>query len=257
MLWRRYGPPFPAGIPDTYEGLLRPALTPFLWLFGVNDPYKNDFPELQGPGGQMSERWQSRCRKGDAWCGEGFGSSPLDLGQKILAAACQPLPVPPCEHQKYHEGKEADSSNSPYHPVTRLTMNGGKFLALKTFPELFTTDEPRIVHIETFVEGVHVYFRLYYTDPHHEVTGFSFSWNGGQREFFSFSDPPYWARVHIDELTSTGRVDYPFNHLCDESGAYVSEVEAWVDASTRSSDGIKIHMACDAPKEVITPFFDH
>src|SRR5205807_1788630 len=90
MLWYRKGPPFPGGSVDTYEGVLRGGL---LSLLGLYDPYTSGFPQgPKGKDGDLSDRWQSRCRKGDAFCGEGKPG--------VDALLCQPIPfVPPCEHQ--------------------------------------------------------------------------------------------------------------------------------------------------------------
>jgi hypothetical protein len=54
ILWRRYGPPFPDGAKDTYEGVLRRlGIIEIMRLSGLisseNDPYAKNFPEVQGP----------------------------------------------------------------------------------------------------------------------------------------------------------------------------------------------------------------
>jgi hypothetical protein len=92
-MWRRYGPPFPAGTPDTYEGVLRrlpPGLDSTLVDLYAASP--------QGPGGELSKRWQSRCLQGDALCGEGWGGL-LGLGNQVGAATRCGFAL--CEHQRY------------------------------------------------------------------------------------------------------------------------------------------------------------
>jgi hypothetical protein len=271
VLWHRHGPPFLGGDPDTYEGVLRRlVLKQALFLIGFslwddkNDPYMNGFPQgPKAPDGDtqgLSGRWQSRCRRGDALCGEGFGSQGL-FDQIPAAFQCAPGNPQPCTHQTYHQGEDGGLKSTQYYPATKLTANGAHFLALKTFPDVFTKDftYPWIAHVETFVEGVHVFFRLYYTDP--SINGFGFvgaDGSGWGEENHPFSSPSY-GRV------SSGRIDYPFNHLCGTPSAYESVVEAWMDSCATSIDnctpisrpGVKIRMKCNAPTEVITPFFNN
>jgi hypothetical protein len=238
-LWHRFGPASLGDPPETYKGLARHA--------GIFYAYDNN---PQGPGGELSTRWQSRCLVRDPVCGEGYVGLDALIDQINDAVHCNDNR---CEHQKYTQ------ANGGYN----LTERGAKFLALKTFPEVFTTDHPRVAHYETFVEGVHVYFRLYYTDPHNEVNGFGFvgiKGSGWAEENRLFSDYP-WARVVPIDKSGIGRVDHPFNHLCGEPGEYASDIEAWVlvlnpDGSIRDgSPGVDIHLTCSAPKEVVTPFF--
>jgi hypothetical protein len=255
-LWSRFGPAFPAAQPQHYKGLVRHAHDLDLLPTGVIiPPFYDNNP--QGPGGDLSARWQSRCLVGDPVCGEDYVGWDALVKQINDIAHCNDNKDSPCEHQKYHVGEDDETKNFQYHPATKLTTNGANFLFLKTFPDVFPTDRQRIANIETSVEGVHVYFRLYYTDLHNEVNGFGFvgaDGSGWREENHPFSSPSF-GRV------SPGRVDYPFNHLCGQPGEYESVVEAWLNhctgsGCTRVSPGRKIRMKCDAPEEVITPFFD-
>jgi hypothetical protein len=186
-LWERTGPPYLAGQIDTYKGVARVVGPP------NPDPYLNT-PE--GPGVSISDRWQSRCLKDDPICGEGYGRD-LWGAQGLVAKNCASNV---CQHKLYTK------VNWGYN----LTERGAKFLALKAFPDVFTSQKPEIVHYETFVEGDFVYIRLYYTGS---PTGFGFvgvngsGWGKEEIPFFS-QTTPYWTRV------SPGRVDYPFNHAC-------------------------------------------
>jgi hypothetical protein len=211
------------------------------------DPYRN---KAQGPGGVLSNLWQSRCLRGDPICGEGYNS---DLVSHIVQTAdamnCA-VPGTFCEHKKYALSPDPGKADQVGYG---LTERGGKFLALKTFPEIFMTTGPHIAHYGTFVEGDFVYIRLYYTGS---PTGFGFvgvNGSGWAQEEIPFSGPttPYWTRV------SSGRVDYPFNHLCSTAPGNKSDIEAWVYSSTQRSTRVRIPLACSAPKEVITPFFDY
>jgi hypothetical protein len=266
-LWERTGPPYPAGTVQTYKGVARVVES---WTVPHPSPYAdrrsdssiNPILGPAGPGDELSDRWQSRCLKGDAVCGESdtvpFAVDPLNQLHLVLDCGSNPN----CVHRQYAEGRDTEFKDGQWYPATKLAANGAKFLALKTFPELFTSHSPSIAHVETFVEGVHVYFRLYYTDPKKAVNGFSFSWNGGEVSHFPFSNAPYWARVVPLDASSTGRIDSPFNHLCGHPEQYESVVQAWLDHCTggnciQVSPGIKIHMSCDARNEEINPFFDH
>jgi hypothetical protein len=276
-LWRRTEPSILDGTVDTFEGLLRRGnIVNILKVIGFDqpDPYKNNFPQVQGPGGNLAGRWQSRCLKGDAYCGEGFGSKALvdQIGAAVCHSDLVPS-IPLCEHQRYPVNPGAGNPVPTAvcgNPLLEglqstgygLTRCGAKFLALKTFPDDFTKDftYPEIAHYETAVElGELVYLRLYYTDP--SINGFGFvgiKGSGWAEENFPFSSPSY-GRV------SSGRIDYPFNHLCGTPSPYESDVEAWMDSCTTSGNnctpisppGVPIHMTCNAPKEMITPFFNN
>jgi hypothetical protein len=69
-----------------------------------------------------------------------------------------------------------------------------------------------------------VFFSLLYSN---ELAGFGFRGANGAgwaEESHMFGDSPY-ARV------SPGRIEYPFNHLCETGPAYESDVEAWLQNS--------------------------
>jgi hypothetical protein len=228
-MWYRFGPAFPAATPETYKGLLR-------HLDQYPRPYENN---PQGPGGELSKRWQSRCLVGDPICGEGYVGFGAFDAQALDGIQCNADPS--CKHRQYHT------------QTTKLTTNGANFLFLKTFPDVFTTGAPSVAYYETFVEGDHVYIRLYYTGS---PTGFGFVGANGAGwglEEHLFSNPPYWARVS----PNGDRVDYPFNHLCSTQPNNASDIEAWVFSDTQGGTPVTIHLACSAPEEVITPFFNH
>jgi tetratricopeptide (TPR) repeat protein len=108
---------------------------------------------------------------------------------------------------------------------------------------------PKIVRVETFREGVYVFFRLFFTDPNSNAAGFGFKGAKGAgwaEANFPFSSPSY-GRV------APGRIDYPFNHGCGTGSEYESDVEAWIYNSTGvRSPSITVHLACSAPSEVGT-----
>lgn len=234
-LWQRTGTPYPAGKIDTYKGIAH-VIDPTGLGLPNPAPYSNT-PE--GPGVGISDRWQSRCLKDDPICGEGYGSD-LWGSQPLVAINCGSQS---CMHKMYTK------ANGGYN----LTERGANFLALKTFPDAFTTGTPSVAYYETFVEGDFVYIRLYYTGP---ATGFGFVGANGSGWGFEqhlFSQAPYWARVS----PNGDRVDYPFNHLCTTHPENKSEIDAWVYNNTQPGTPVRIPLACSAPHEVITPFFDH
>jgi hypothetical protein len=243
-LWKRTGPPYLGGTVDTYIGVAH-VVNPTGMGFPNPNPYSNT-PE--GPGVGLSDRWQSRCLKDDPICGEGYGF--LYYGNQLgLAINCGTSPDF-CEHEKYasepEKGKKVGYG---------LTTRGAMFLALKTFPDVFTTGAPSVAHYETFVEGDFVYIRLYHTGS---PIGFGFvgvNGSGWAQEEIPFSSPttPYWTRVSPND----DRVEYPFNHLCSTQPGNKSDIEAWVYSSTQRSPRVRINLACSVPKEVVTPFFDY
>jgi Cutinase len=56
-LWHRYGPPYPGGTKDTYEGVLRRISLGLISIFN-KDPYNNN---PQGPGEDLSIWFIERC----------------------------------------------------------------------------------------------------------------------------------------------------------------------------------------------------
>jgi hypothetical protein len=112
---------------------------------------------------------------------------------------------------------------------------------LLLLPALAASQPPEIVHVDTFREGVLVFFRLSFTDPGNTAVGFGFRGVNGStwaEENHPFSSPSY-GRVF------PGRIEYPFNHLCSTPSAYESDVQAWIydTAGQRTSSGT-IHLAC-------------
>src|SRR3954466_10610378 len=107
-----------------------------------------------------------------------------------------------------------------------------------------TSDTLRIVQVETFREGVLVFFRLVFSDPNSDAAGFGFRGANGvgwAEENHLFSSPSY-GRV------SPGRIEYPFNHGCGTRSEYKSDVEAWIyDRASRRSPSIVVHLECSAP----------
>jgi hypothetical protein len=218
----------------------------------IPNPYDNT---LAGPAStilSLANRWQSRCLKGDPVCGEGYPIviDPIgllhhpDQGPDALACA---NPNTVCEHTKYIKAKGGYN----------LTERGANFLAFKAFPPV--TSHPEVVRSETFREGVLVFFRAYYTDPLNAVNGFGFvgvNGSGWGEETHPFSSPSY-GRVY------PGRIEYPFNHACSTASEFKSDVEAWVVVLSPDgriidgSPGVDIPMACNAPCEVVTPFFQN
>jgi hypothetical protein len=101
---------------------------------------------------------------------------------------------------------------------------------------------PKIVRVETFVEGVLVFFRLFFTDPSSIAVGFGFkglNGSGWAEENHPFTSPSF-GRVF------PGIVEYPFNHLCGQPEQFESDVEAWIyDTAGRRTPSVTIHLACE------------
>src|SRR5436190_986335 len=96
----------------------------------------------------------------------------------------------------------------------RLMVGLRRFLVLcallLALPTLAASQTPAIVSVDTFREGVLVFFRLSFTDPSNTAVGFGFkgvNGSGWAEENHPFTSPSY-GRVF------PGRVEYPFNHLC-------------------------------------------
>lgn len=225
-LWYRSGNDY-RGQPYAYRGVAR--------LPGFPNPYEQNPPGL---GVQMADRWQSRCLKGDPVCGEGYnGTDPSN--QLGLVGNCGLNPD--CEHKKYTK------ANGGYN----LTEGGAKFLALKAFQPM--TTRPEILYHETFREGPLVFFRGFFTNPNNSATGFGFVGTVWARENHTFDNPSY-GRVHRTQPS----VEYPFNHACGTPSAFESDVAAWINYTSEGapyeSNAILMHLACNAPCEVVTPY---
>jgi hypothetical protein len=100
---------------------------------------------------------------------------------------------------------------------------------------------PEIVHVETFREGVLVFFRVFYTDPNNDAEGFGFVGANGSPwalEIHPFSSPSY-GRVY------PGRIEYPFNHACGTPSQYESDVAVAIyDRAGLFSQVVTVHLAC-------------
>jgi hypothetical protein len=103
------------------------------------------------------------------------------------------------------------------------------------------TQPPVITGYSTYQEGPLVYLSVSYTDADGDAEGFGFTGaNGAQwaRETNPFSSPSY-GRVR------PGRVDYPFDHGCDDDALYESDVAFWIyDSEGRQSERNVAHLAC-------------
>jgi cutinase len=219
-------------------------------LLLATDLYEND---VSGPGA-LYDRVQSRCLDLDPICGEGWDA--LHFGNQLsIAVHCGASPDL-CEHEKY-ASEPIKGQGGGY----GLTAHGAKFLILKAFPQ--ETAGPEIVHSETFREGDLVFFRVFFTNPNSDVdftndpAGFGFRGTNGS--LWAEEEHPLWepsyGRVFLGH---PGRLEYPFNHLCDTGPRYESDVEVWILDSNfpvgRRSVSTTVHLACSAPTEVITPF---
>lgn len=225
------------GAAVTYDGIARNVLAYPGATADRADPYTDN---LQGPDISFSNRWQSRCLKGDAVCGEGYNFSPVTgANQAGLVGNCGFNSS--CMHRRYTK------ANNGYN----LTERGAKFLAFKAFPPV--TSHPQVMNQETFREGALVFFRLFFTNPAQEANGFGFVGTGWGLENHPFNDPSY-GRVHLGQPS----VEYPFNHACGTANAYESDVDAWISYTSQGvpfeSSPVLMHMACTAPCEVVTPY---
>jgi hypothetical protein len=112
---------------------------------------------------------------------------------------------------------------------------------------------PKIVRVETFREGVLVFFRVFFTDPSDTATGFGFrSANSSlwAEENHPFSSPSY-GRVSLD--VSPAKIEYPFNLGCTDTGSGGQlYIEVWINyhGGAPRSQSIPVHLACSAPSKV-------
>ncbi|MGH3981963.1 MAG: DUF6777 domain-containing protein [Pseudonocardiaceae bacterium] len=104
-------------------------------------------------------------------------------------------------------------------------------------------EPPEIVQVETYQEGVMVYFSLSFRDANDDADGFGFRGAHGSdwgKESHPFSSPSY-GRV------SSGKVDYPFNLGCGTESEYESYVEAWIyDSTGLQSGSVIVHLSCES-----------
>jgi hypothetical protein len=113
------------------------------------------------------------------------------------------------------------------------------------------SDTLKIVQVETFREGVMVFFRLFFSDPNSDAAGFGFRGANGARwveENHPFSSPSYgrFSQGSIGGHTLLGKIEYPFNLRCTNAGSGdQSDVEAWIyDKARRRSPSIVVHLEC-------------
>ena len=225
-LWHRSGNDY-LGQTYIYNGIAH--------LPGFLDPYQNSPP---GPGVEIADRWQSRCLKGDAVCGEGYNGITQSI-QYPLALDC--INNSNCEHRRYTKDQGGHD----------LTTRGAEFMALKAFP----SGNPKIERVETFREGELVFFRLFFSDPNDEVKGFGFvgiKGSGWAKAEFPLSNPGPYGRVSLEQR----RIELPFNHACGTPFAYESDIEVWIsDHTGQPISSNEVHLACSsAPCEVVTPY---
>jgi hypothetical protein len=107
---------------------------------------------------------------------------------------------------------------------------------------------PEIVRVETFREGVLVFFRLFFTDPSDDAVGFGFRLPAfGEGEENHLFASPSFGRV------SPGKVEYPFNLGCSTESEHEIglDAEAWIfDSAGVRSPSVTVHLACSAPSSL-------
>jgi hypothetical protein len=100
---------------------------------------------------------------------------------------------------------------------------------------------PKITRVETYQEGVLVYFRIYYSDPYKNAKGFGFvgvDGFGWAEEDHPFVNPSYG-------IVGQDSIAYPFNLQCGTAQEYTTEIKAWIyDATNVSSRPVVIPLAC-------------
>lgn len=100
---------------------------------------------------------------------------------------------------------------------------------------------PQVTSVQTFTQGVFVYFKIYYTDSDGDAKGFGFvgvNGSGWAEEQHPFSSPSYG-------IAGPGWIEYPFNQDCGSANAINSYVKAWI-YDTEGTDGqsVVIHLVC-------------
>ena len=100
---------------------------------------------------------------------------------------------------------------------------------------------PQITSVQTYTQGVYVYFKIYYADSDNDAEGFGFvgvNGSGWAEEQHPFSSPSYGT-------AGPGWIEYPFNQECGTPQAYDSYVEAWIyDTEGTDSQSVVIHLVC-------------
>lgn len=100
---------------------------------------------------------------------------------------------------------------------------------------------PQISSVQTFTQGVFVYFKIYYSDAENDAEGFGFvgvNGSGWAEEQHPFSSPSYGT-------AGPGWIEYPFNEECGSPQASSSYVKAWIyDTEGTDSQSVTIHLVC-------------
>ncbi|HEY6278113.1 MAG TPA: protein kinase [Streptosporangiaceae bacterium] len=104
-----------------------------------------------------------------------------------------------------------------------------------------TAQPPQITNVQTYTQGVYVYFDISYADSDNDAEGFGFvgvNGSGWGEEQHPFSSPSYGT-------AGPGWIEYPFNENCGSSPEVQSYVKAWIyDAEGTSSQPVVIHLVC-------------
>jgi hypothetical protein len=100
---------------------------------------------------------------------------------------------------------------------------------------------PEITSVETYTQGVFVYFDIQYADPGNDAEGFGFvgvDGSGWAEETLPFSSPSYG-------IVGPDSIAYPFNEACGTAQQYDSYVQAWIyDTAGDDSTPVVIHLVC-------------
>jgi serine/threonine-protein kinase len=100
---------------------------------------------------------------------------------------------------------------------------------------------PEITSVETYTQGVLVYFDIHYSDPGNDAKGFGFvgvNGAGWAEENHPFTSPSYG-------IVGTDSISYPFNEGCGTAQQYDSYVQAWIyDNAGDRSTPVVIHLVC-------------
>ena len=105
-----------------------------------------------------------------------------------------------------------------------------------------TPSMPQITSVQTYANGVLVYFSIHYADPGHDAEGFGFvgiNGSGWAEEQHPFSSPSYG-------IVGPDSIAYPFNLECGTSSQVSqSYVEAWIyDTAGVRSRPVVIQLDC-------------
>jgi eukaryotic-like serine/threonine-protein kinase len=187
-------------------------------------------------------------------------------GGTALAAAVSHTPSPPSHPTAVHSISLQPSTTTP--TVTAVTPTTTTPAAVTTTPATTTTTPtvttttpavitttptdttpaappppppPQITSVQTYTQGVFVYFKIYYADPDNDAEGFGFvgaNGSGWAEEEHPFSSPSYGT-------AGPGWIEYPFNEECGTAQAYDSYVKAWIyDTEGTDSQPVVIHLVC-------------